>query len=86
MFNYKNQKKLKISLEKVNLQEIFDLSVAAVSNSEESRFNVAIQDGVKAVIANKDKLEQNETKAKMSKRLRLQSICMCQRSLWLVTE
>ena len=48
----------KIDVEKISLSEIFEISVAAVSNDSNSRFNVEIQEGISSVIANKDKLEQ----------------------------
>ena len=50
--------KLHISLEPVNIQDVFDISVSALTNSDESRFDVDIQEEVTSVLANKDKLEQ----------------------------
>ena len=50
--------KLRIALEPVNLQDVFDISVSALTNSDENRFEAKIQDGITTVFANKDKLEQ----------------------------
>lgn len=50
--------KLRISLEPVNIQDVFDISVSALTNSDESRFHVDIQEEITSVLANKDKLEQ----------------------------
>lgn len=50
--------KLHISLENVSLQDVFDISIAALTNSDENRFEAKIQKGITSVLANKDKLEQ----------------------------
>lgn len=50
--------RLNINLEPVSVQEIFEISTSALSNPEDNRFSVAIQDGINNVYANKDKLEQ----------------------------